>query len=249
MLDGLNLGQAGAAMLAAFLGSAVECVEALTVILAIGFQRGWRGALMGAAAALALLLLILGTLGAALSTIPLGLIQLVVGACLVLFGLRWLRKAILRAAGIIKLHDEAALFAEQTAALGRGPRSRGLDGVAITGAFNIVMLEGIEVVFIVIAIGSGAPGLLPPAALGAVAALILVILLGLALHRPIATLPENAMKFVVGTLLSAFGTFWVGEGIGVAWPGGDLAAIGLVLLYGAVALLCVRLCRDIRLAR
>ncbi len=248
MLDGLNLGHAGAAMLAAFLGSAVEFVEALTVILAIGFARGWRGALTGAAAALGLLLIIVVTLGAALSTIPLGVIQLIVGACLVLFGLRWLRKAILRAAGILKLHDEAALFAEQTAALRRGPRSQGLDGVAIAGAFNIVMLEGIEVVFIVIGIGSGAPGLLPPAALGAVAALILVILLGLALHRPIATLPENAMKFAVGTLLSAFGTFWVGEGIGVAWPGGDLAAIGLVLLYGAVALLCVRLCRDIRLA-
>ena len=160
-----------------------------------------------------------------------------------MFGLRWLRKAILRSAGLVPLHDEAATFAKQTAGLRAiGAAGSGLDRLAVGTAFNIVMLEGIEVVFIVVAIGAGAPGLLLPASLGALAALGVVVALGLVLHRPLATIPENAIKFGVGVLLSAFGTFWVGEGLGLVWPGGDLAILVLILGYLAAAALGVRLC-------
>ena len=162
---------------------------------------------------------------------------------MLLFGLRWLRKAVLRAAAIIPLHDETAAFAEETARLRDAGRiGPGLDRVAVGTAFNIVMLEGVEVVFVVIAIGAGAPGLLVPASLGALAALIVVIGLGLAAHRPLARVPENALKFGVGILLAAFGTFWVGEGIGVAWPGADWALLGLAVGYGAAALVGVWAC-------
>src|SRR5262250_1804531 len=203
---------------AAFLASLVEFVEALTVVLAVGTVRGWRPALFGTGLGLATLALLVLVLGPALTRIPLDYVQLGVGILLLLFGLRWLRKAILRAAGAIALHDEAAAYAGETALLtsygaARDPR---WDAVAIGTSFKIVMLEGIEVVFIVIAVGA-AGGLLVPAGVGAVAALLVVILLGVAIHLPRARIPENALKFVVGVLLSAFGTFWVGEGIGVAW--------------------------------
>jgi uncharacterized membrane protein len=170
------------------------------------------------------------------------LVQTVVGTLLLLFGLRWLRKAMLRAAGIIALHDEEATFAGETAALRKIGRAAGMDVEAVLTAFKIVMLEGIEVVFIVVAIGA-AGGLLGAASLGAGAALIVVILLGIALHRPLAKIPENALKFVVGVLLAAFGTFWVGEGIGVTWVGGDLALLALIAGYLVVALAGIALAR------
>jgi Ca2+/H+ antiporter, TMEM165/GDT1 family len=235
---------AGPPLLASFLASLVECVEALTVVLAVGVVRGWRSAVGGSMTGLLVLLLIVALLGPALTRIPLHQVQLVVGALLLLFGMRWLRKAVLRAAGILALHDEAAIYARQIEVLhGLGERFGGWDKLAFAAAFKISMLEGIEVVFIVIAIGAGGVGLLWPAALGALAALLLVAALGVVVHRPLARVPENTLKFLVGVLLSAFGTFWVGEGLGLPWPGGDWSIPGLVAAFFAVALLCVPLCR------
>jgi uncharacterized membrane protein len=242
-----SLSHAGPSILAAFLASLVEFVEALTVVLAVGLTRGWRPALIGTGLGLALLLLLVALLGPMLTLIPLGMLQLVVGSLLLLFGLRWLRKAILRAAGVIALHDESALFASETAALrGGGARDR-WDAVGIATSFKIVMLEGLEVVFIVIAVGA-ASGLLLPASFGAVAALVVVMALGAVLHRPLAQVPENALKLVVGVLLAAFGTFWAGEGIGIAWPGADWSLLGLVAGYALSAGFSIAACRARRAA-
>jgi Ca2+/H+ antiporter, TMEM165/GDT1 family len=243
MLD-FALEAAWTPMLAAFLASLVEFVEALTVVLAVGTVRGWRPALTGTALALAVLLGLVVVLGPALTHIPLDLVQFVVGTLLLLFGLRWLRKAILRAAGIIALHDEEAAFAHERQTMQQHGRnlSAGLDRVAVAAAFKIVMLEGIEVVFIVIAIGAAGQMLLP-ASVGALAALAVVILLGVVVHRPLARVPENTLKFAVGVLLSAFGTFWAGEGIGVLWSGGDTALLVLIAVFLVMALALVPLAR------
>ena len=200
----MEVGWAHAApsVLAAFCASFVECVEALTIVLAIGSVRGWRSALGGSGIALILLLAIVAAVGPALARIPIGIVQITVGTLLLLFGMRWLRKAILRAVGVVPLHDETAAFAKETArlrALGGGGR---LDMAAALASFQITMLEGIEVVFIVLAIGAGGAGLLAPASLGALAALLVVLALGLVVHRPLASIPENSLKFVVGILLS-----------------------------------------------
>jgi uncharacterized membrane protein len=189
------------------------------------------------------LVLIVG-IGRALTRVPLQTLQLVVGALLLLFGLRWLRKAILRSAGQIPVHDEVAAFAKNSASMRSLPGVGGWDSVAFGTAFQIVMLEGTEVVFIVVAIGAGGAGLLLPASLGAIAALLAVIALGFALHRPLANVPENKLKFVVGVLLSAFGTFWVGEGADFIWPGEDWSILGLVIGYFAIAMLAVALSRS-----
>ena len=239
---------AGPTVLAAFLASLVEFVEAMTVVLAVGAVRGWRGALGGTGLALVVLAALVLALGPALTRIPLDLVQLGLGALLLLFGMRWLRKAILRSAGIIALHDEDALYASQTAALRKlGPRSGGIgagwDRVAVDAAFKITMIEGIEVVFIVVALGATGRGLLWPASLGAIAALLLVVALGLLLHRPVASIPENTLKFVVGLLLSAYGTFWMGEGMGLAWPGGDWSIAGLIAGFAVVSVGTTTLCR------
>jgi len=235
---------AGPSVLAAFLASLVEFVETLTVILAVGSVRGWRDAINGAATALVVLLLIVAVLGSALTQLPIEFLQIGIGVLLLLFGMRWLRKAILRAAGIIPLHNEETVFAKQTEAMRQHGQHPGWDGVAFGASFQITMLEGTEVVFIVIAIGAGGTGLLLPAGLGALAALLVVILLGLAVHKPLANVPENALKFVVGVLLSAFGSFWVGEGTGIDWPGADWSILGLVAGFLIVAWLAVPLCRD-----
>ncbi|MCJ2016659.1 hypothetical protein MKK84_04330 [Methylobacterium sp. E-065] len=230
--------------LAAFLASAVEFVEALTVVLAVGAVRGWRSALTGTAAALVVLLAVVLLFGPLLTRIPLEDVQLVVGGLLLLFGLRWLRKAVLRAAGVIPLHDEAAAYARETGSLRTaGPPSGSWDAVAIATAFKITMLEGLEVVFIVVAVGTGGVGLLVPVAIGAAAALLAVVALGLVLHRPLSMVPENTLKFSVGVLLAAFGTFWVGEGLLLAWPGGDWSILGLTIGYLLVGALAVPLCR------
>jgi len=241
----IDWAHAGPSVLAAFLASLVEFVEALTVVLAVGAIRGWRPALAGAGLALLTLAILVIAVGPALARIPLATVQLVVGTLLLLFGLRWLRKAILRAAGIIPLHDETAAYAAETDLLAHSPRHflAGWDTIAVAASYKIVMLEGIEVVFIVIAIGA-AGGLLVPASAGAVAALLVVVLLGVVLHRPLARIPENALKFAVGVLLCAFGAFWVGEGIGVAWPAADWSIVALVAGFLAVALLSVPLCRG-----
>jgi uncharacterized membrane protein len=229
---------------AAFLASLVECVEALTVVLAVGSVRGWPGALAGAAAALGVLAAIVAAVGPALTRIPLHRIQLVVGAMILLFGMRWLRKAILRAAGLIALHDEEAAYAKKTAALRGAGVASGWDRLAFAASFNITMLEGTEVVFIVVALGAGGSGLMAAASLGAVAALLAIAALGVALHRPLARVPENTLKFAVGGLLAALGTFWVGEGAGIVWPGDNLAIPVLIAAYLALALCLVPLCRS-----
>jgi uncharacterized membrane protein len=241
----LNWGLIGPPMLAAFLASIVEGVEALTVVLAVGATRGWKSAVAGAALALVVLLALVAILGPALSLIPLKLLQLVVGTLLLLFGMRWLRKAILRAAGVLALHDEATIYQTHTAAmLEHGAAPGGWDGVAISTAFQITLLEGVEVVFIVIAVSAGGPGLLIPASLAAIAAVVVVVLLGLIVHKPLAQVPENTLKFVVGILLSAFGAFWAGEGLGVAWPGDDWSILALVGGFALVALLTLIGCRG-----
>ena len=230
---------------ASFVASFVEAVEALTIVLAVGLARGWRPALTGAAAALAALALIVVALGPLLGAIPLHALQFAVGVLLLMFGLRWLRKAILRAVGIIALHDEDAAFARETRALTEAPerRSNGLDWIAGATAFKAVLLEGIEVVFIVIAIGAGR-GLLGLASAGALAACVVVAALGAAVHRPLARVPENTLKFAVGIMLSAFGLFWTGESLGVAWPGGDVAILAFIALFLAVALGLVALLKP-----
>jgi Ca2+/H+ antiporter, TMEM165/GDT1 family len=245
----LDWAHAGPAFVAAFLASLVEFVEALTVVLAIGVVRGWRDALAGVAAATLVLLALVALLGSLLTRIPLASIQLFVGALLLMFGLRWLRKAILRSAGIIAMHDEAAIYARQTRALSTGAtHAAGWDKVGFAAAFKITMLEGIEVVFTVIAIGVGGSGLMWAASLGAVVAFFVVLALGVVVHRPLARVPENTLKFAVGVLLSGFGTFWVGEGIGVDWPLRDWSILALVTAYLATALVAVRACRARRVA-
>jgi uncharacterized membrane protein len=228
----------------AFLGSLVEAAEALTIVLAVATVRGWRPAGLGALAGLTLLVLIVLGLGPLLDHIPLRLLQLGIGIMLLLFGMRWLRKAILRAAGVVPLHDEDAAFAAETAELREQARRRlsRLDWFAALACFKAMLLEGLEVVFIVIAVGAGGRFLVP-ASIGALLACGLVAATGFVLHRPLARLPENTLKFAVGVMLSAFGVFWTGEGLGVPWPGEDLAILGFAALFLVVALASVALAR------
>jgi uncharacterized membrane protein len=239
----------GSVFVAAFLASLVEFVEALTIVLAVGTVRGWRSALLGAALGAVLLIALILLLGPTLSLIPIAWLQLTVGILLLLFGIRWLRKAILRAAGIIALHDEEQAYEKETAELRRAGVSRldGIDMIATATSFKAVVLEGLEVVFIVIAVGA-AGNMLVPAGVGAGAALAAVLLLGLIVHRPLTKVPENALKLVVGVMISAFGVFWIGEGLGDAWPGTDWSILGLCLGFLASALLAIALVR-MRLAR
>jgi uncharacterized membrane protein len=235
------------AMLAAFLASLVEAVEALTIVLAVATVRGWRPAGLGAFAGLVVLALIVVALGPLLDRVPLHLLQLVIGILLLLFGMRWLRKAILRSAGIIPLHDEATAFAAGTAELREQARRHEarLDWLASLASFKAVLLEGLEVVFIVIALSTGR-GMLLPASAGALAACLLVACVGLIVHRPLARVPENTLKFAVGVMLSAFGVFWTGEGLGVDWPGADLAIVAFVALFLAVSAAAVVMTRRPR---
>jgi len=234
-------------MTAAFLASLVEAVEALTIVLAVATVRGWRPAGLGALAGFLVLALIVVALGPLLDRVPLPLLQLAIGILLLLFGVRWLRKAILRSAGVIPLHDEAMTFAAETAELREQARRNEarLDWLAALASFKAVLLEGLEVVFIVIALSAGR-GTLIPASAGAVAACLLVAAVGLVVHRPLARVPENTLKFAVGVLLSAFGVFWTGEGLGVAWPGADLAIVGFTVLFLTAALASVAFLRRPR---
>jgi uncharacterized membrane protein len=221
---------------AAFLGALVEVVEAFTIVLAVSLVRGWRPALLGTLAGVAALATVVVLLGPVLNLIPLRALQFVVGMLLLLFGLRWLRKAILRSIGLIAPHDEEAAFIAQTRELSAAEqrRSHRLDWIAGLAAFKAVLLEGTEVVFIVIAVGAG-DGTLWPAALGALAAAVLVLALGALARKPLSQVPENAIKFAVGVMLSAFGLFWVGEGLGVNWPGADLSILAFTLIFLGVA--------------
>jgi uncharacterized membrane protein len=227
----------------AFLASAVEFVEALTIVLAAGITRGWRSALTGLGAATLALAVIVAVLGPALTLIPIDVLRLVVGVLLLAFGLQWLRKAILRASGYKALHDEAEIYArEQAEARAAGHEERaGLDWYGFTLAFKGVLLEGLEVAFIVITFGS-AQGNIGLAALGAGIALVLVAVVGVLVRGPLTRVPENTLKFSVGVMLTTFGIFWSAEGAGVHWPGDDASLPGVLafvvlLSFSAVAML------------
>ena len=231
-------------VLGAFLASAVEMVEALTIVLGVGIVRGWRSTLIGVGAASVVLAVLVAALGPALGHIPIGTLRLVVGALLLAFGLQWLRKAILRSSGYKDLHDEDEAFRqerEQAAAAGNVQRA-GLDWYSFTVAFKGVLLEGLEVVFIVIAFGS-AEGHLGLAAAGAVAALVVVLVAGLLAKGPLSRVPENTIKFAVGLLLTSFGCFWAAEGAGVNWPGDELSLLGVIAFFVVVSIVLVRVLR------
>jgi uncharacterized membrane protein len=230
-------------VLSAFLASAVEMVEALTIVLAAGVARGWRSSLTGVGAATVALAAIVAALGPALTVVPLNALRLIVGGLLLVFGLQWLRKAILRASGYKALHDEEAIFARELAEAQTAARVEraGLDWYGFTLAFKGVLLEGLEVAFIVLTFGS-TQGSIPLAVAGAAGALVLVTGVGVAVRAPLARVPENTMKFAVGAMLTTFGIFWSSEGAGARWPGSDaalLAVLGFVILAsaGLVALL------------
>jgi len=224
-------------VLTAFLASAVEAVEALTVVLATGVTRGWRSTLIGAGAALLVLAALIAALGPALASVPIDTLRLVVGTLLLIFGLQWLRKAILRAGGYKPLRDEAAIYRAQLAEEqgANAKTASGMDWYAFTLAFKSVFLEGFEVAFIVLTFGT-AQGNIPLAALGALLALGVVVLVGALLREPLSRVPENTIKFAVGLLLSAFGLFWSVEGLGVEWPGSDLALLGLLAYLTVISL-------------
>jgi uncharacterized membrane protein len=235
-------------ILGAFLASAVEMVEALTIVLGVGVVRGWRSPLIGVAAATIVLAALVAALGPALRVIPIGTLRLVVGALLLAFGLQWLRKAILRSSGYMALRDEDEAFRREHAEATRAgtEQKAGLDWYAFTVAFKGVLLEGLEVVFIVISFGS-AQRQLGAAAAGAVAALVVVTLAGVLVRGPLQRVPENTIKFAVGLLLTSFGCFWGAEGAGVDWPGDELSLLGVIGFFGLVSFVLVRVLRRQRL--
>ena len=227
---------------AAFLACAVEMVEALTIVLAVAVTRGWRSAGWGIAAALGALTAIVAALGPALAKIPIDSLRVAIGVLLLIFGLQWLRKAILRASGLKALHDEDAIYAAEVALLsadGRRPRH---DWYAFTVAFKGVFLEGLEVAFIIVTFG-GAQHNVGVAAAGAAAALVVVLIAGVVVHGPLSRVPENTLKFGVGVMLTSFGIFWSAEGAGVSWPGGDVALIALIGFVVVVSSVLVALLR------
>jgi uncharacterized membrane protein len=211
-----------------FLACAVEAVEALTIVLAVGVTRGWRSTLIGLGSAVVVLAALTAGLGPALTALPIDVLRLVVGALLLIFGLQWLRKAILRAGGLKALHDERETFEhERQAALAAGRAASNFDPYSFTIAFKGVLLEGLEVVFIVLTFGANQHDIgLAAAAAGVAVAIVAVV--GVAVHAPLARVPENTMKFAVGVMLTSFGTFWGAEGAGAHWPGSDAALLVIV---------------------
>jgi uncharacterized membrane protein len=218
------------AISASFLASIVEIVEAFTIVLAVASLHGWRPALTGAIGALATLSAMVVGLGPALARAPVGALQIVIGIALLLFGMGWLRKAVLRAGGIIALHDEDKIYDAERTVLSTA--SVWAAGIA---SYKAVLLEGLEVAFIVLAVGAG-HGLIAAASLGALAAFALVFAIGLIVRHPLSRAPENALKFAVGVMMCGYGSFWTGEGLGVHWPGGDWTLLGLGSIYLAFAL-------------
>ncbi len=236
-MSGAEIGLA----LSVFLACTVEAVEALTIVLAVGSTRGWPSAFAGVVAATLTLAVLIAALGPALTSLPINVLRVVVGAMLLNFGLQWLRKAILRAAGVKASHDELAIYAaEARAAEAAGAADGGFDSYAFAISFKGVLLEGLEVAFIVVTFGANQHDVgLAAAAAGL--ALLSVVLAGIALRAPLARVPENTIKFAVGVLLSSFGMFWAGEGAGAEWPGGDLALVVIVPLMLVAAIAIVRL--------
>lgn len=230
---------------AAFLASFVEVVEAFTIILAVGLTRGWRPAAAGTGLALLVLLVVVLIFGPVLALIPIHMVQFIVGVLLVLFGMRWLRKAILRSLGVIALRNEETAFAKETAELARQPTGDRADYIGGLAAFKAVVLEGVEVIFIVIAVGT-TRNLTLYAGLGALAAVLIVLVIGVAIHRPLSQVPENTLKFGVGVMLTSFGIFWTSEGLGAAWPGQDLALLGIFVVMVAASMAIVAYARRVR---
>ncbi|HXT44290.1 MAG TPA: hypothetical protein VN748_09280 [Pseudonocardiaceae bacterium] len=239
----------GALFVAVFLACLAEAVEALTIVLAAGAGRDWRSAITGAGTAVAVLALLVAALGPALTAIPLATLRLVVGGLLLIFGLQWLRKAILRAGGLKARHDETAIYRTELAAAqaapteSRGSLAHAADWYSFTVSFKGVLLEGLEVAFIAVTFGANQRNI-PLAAAAAVAAVVLVTGAGIAVRAPLARVPENSMKFAVGIMLTSFGLFWGAEGAGASWPGGDAA---LLMVVPAVALFALALVAALRL--
>ena len=234
-------------VVSSFLASTVEMVEALTIVLAVGVSRQWRSTLIGVAVALGALAGVVAILGPALALIPIDALRVLVGSLLLIFGLQWLRKAILRASGHVPLHDEQAIYQRELAATGSTGKAadRGTDWYAFTLAFKGVFLEGLEVVFIVLTFGANAAAdgssSIQLAAVGAAVAVLLVALVGAVIRQPLSRVPENTMKFLVGAMLTTFGAFWGGEGVGVLWPGQDAAILAILAFVLLSALISVRL--------
>jgi len=233
-MSGTDVGLA----LAVFLASAVEAVEALTIVLAVGVTRSWRSTFAGIGVAVILLGGVTAALGPALTQLPLDVLRVAVGGLLLVFGLQWLRKAILRASGHKALHDERQIYeSELSAARAAGQRAGRIDPYSFTISFKGVFLEGLEVIFIVLTFGANQHRVgLAAAAAGVTVAL--VVIAAVAIHAPLARVPENTMKFAVGVMLTSFGTFWGAEGAGAHWPGGDaalLAVLPAILLFSLAA--------------
>jgi uncharacterized membrane protein len=233
-MSGAELGLA----ISVFLACAVEAVEALTIVLAVGTTRSWSSAMGGVAAAAVALAAIVAVLGPALTSLPIDLLRVLVGGLLLIFGLQWLRKAILRSAGLKAKHDELQTFRQETAAArAAGARAGGFDGYAFTISFKGVLLEGLEVAFIVLTFGANQHRVALAAAAAGLAVLV-VIAAGWAARAPLAKVPENTMKFAVGVMLSSFGMFWGAEGAGASWPGGDASLLAIIpgVLVAAIAM-------------
>jgi uncharacterized membrane protein len=223
-MSGTEIGLA----ISVFLACAVEAVEALTIVLALGTTRSWSSAMSGVGAATLALAVIVAALGPALTSLPIGVLRVVVGGLLLIFGLQWLRKAILRSSGLKAKHDELEIYREEAeAARALGAKPVGFDGYAFAISFKGVLLEGLEVAFIVLTFGANQKHI-PLAAAAAAAAVLVVIAAGVAARAPLARVPENTMKFAVGVMLSSFGMFWGAEGAGASWPGGDAALLALI---------------------
>jgi uncharacterized membrane protein len=242
-MSGTELGLA----LSVLLACSVEAVEALTIVLAVGTTRSWRSSFYGVGAAIGVLAVLVAGLGPALTSLPLNVLPVVVGGLLLVFGLQWLRKAVLRAAGLKTLHDEQEAFESETAAA-RSAQERsvaGIDAYAFLMAFKGVLLEGLEVAVIVLTFGANQHRIGLAAAAAGVA-VALVVLAGIAVRAPLARVPENAMKFAVGVMLSSFGMFWGAEGAGASWPGGDAA---LLVIIPGLALVSLGMAAWLRSAR
>jgi uncharacterized membrane protein len=232
-----------------FLACAVEAVEALTILLAVGTTRSWSSTLSGAAGATAVLAALVAGLGPALTSLPIDLLRVAIGGLLLIFGLQWLRKAILRAAGLKARHDETAAFEQEAQAARSAGLPPGFDAYSFTVAFKGVLLEGLEVAFIVLTFGANQHRI-ALAALAAAAAIVCVAAVGVAVRAPLARVPENAMKFSVGVMLTSFGTFWGAEGAGASWPGGDAALLVIipVLLARSIGFVAVIRRAPVRVA-
>ena len=236
-------GSEAALAVSVFLACTVEAVEALTIVLAVGSTRSWRSALYGVTAGVLALAAVIAALGPAVGSIPLGVLRVAVGGLLLVFGLQWLRKAVLRAAGLKALHDEQAIFARETqrarGAGGRRPGLGSIDAYAFTIACKGVLLEGLEVAFIVLTFGANQHRVALAAAAAGLAVLV-VVAAGAAARAPLAKVPENTLKFAVGVMLSSFGMFWGAEGAGADWPGGELALLAIVPAVLVTAIILVR---------